>query len=64
VTRALLDTAFNVWYDQRPGDVGAMIDGLFERLRAVVASGTRAARSSQRAGRASRIKRRHPAEGA
>jgi hypothetical protein len=36
VTRALLDTAFNVWFDQRPRDVGAMIDDLFERLRAVV----------------------------
>jgi AcrR family transcriptional regulator len=39
VTRALLDTAFNVWYDQRPRDVGAMVDGLFERLRAVVSGG-------------------------
>jgi AcrR family transcriptional regulator len=39
VTRALMDTAFNVWYDQRPRDVGAMIDDLFERLRAVVARG-------------------------
>jgi AcrR family transcriptional regulator len=37
VARALMDTAFNVWFDQRPRNVGAMIDGLFERLRAVVA---------------------------
>jgi hypothetical protein len=36
VARALVDTAFNVWFDQRPRDVGAMIDDLFERLRAVV----------------------------
>lgn len=37
LARALLDTAFNVWYDQRPRSVGAMIDDLFRRLRAVVA---------------------------
>jgi AcrR family transcriptional regulator len=36
VARALMDTAFNVWYDQRPKDAGAMVDGLFERLRDVV----------------------------
>ncbi len=35
VTRALLDTAFNVWFDQRPEDVGAMVDDLFRKLRAV-----------------------------
>jgi hypothetical protein len=38
VTRALLDTAFNVWFDQRPRDVGAMVDGLFRRLRAATAA--------------------------
>ncbi len=64
VTRALLDTAFNVWYDQRPRDVGAMIDGLFERLRAVVGSGPRAAHGRRRAGRASRNRVRHLAKGA
>lgn len=36
VARALMDTAFNVWFDQRPRNVGTMIDGLFARLRAVV----------------------------
>jgi AcrR family transcriptional regulator len=36
LARALSDTAFNVWYDQRPADVGAMVDGLFPRLRAIV----------------------------
>jgi AcrR family transcriptional regulator len=35
VARALMDTAFNVWFDQRPADVGAMIDDLFRRLRIV-----------------------------
>ena len=44
LARALLDTAFNVWYDQRPKDVGAMIDDLFRRLRTVVGSPRRGAR--------------------
>jgi AcrR family transcriptional regulator len=38
LARALLDTAFNVWFDQRPRDVGAMIAGLFRRLRTVVSA--------------------------
>lgn len=38
VTRALLDTAFNVWFDQHPKDVGAMVDGLFRKLRAATAT--------------------------
>ena len=38
VARALLDTAFNVWFDQRPKDVGAMVDGLFRKLRAATAT--------------------------
>ncbi len=38
VARALMDTAFNVWYDQQPADVGAMVDDLFRRLRDVVAA--------------------------
>jgi hypothetical protein len=36
VARALMDTAFNVWFDQQPADVGAMVDDLFRRLREVV----------------------------
>ncbi len=43
VTRALMDTAFNVWFDQHPEDVGAMIDDLFRRLRTVVSPRRRAA---------------------
>ena len=43
VTRALVDTAFNVWFDQRPADVGAMVDALFRRLRAAVSPRRRAA---------------------
>jgi AcrR family transcriptional regulator len=38
VARAMLDTAFNVWFDQHPEDVGAMVDGLFRKLRAVTAA--------------------------
>jgi len=49
VSRALMDTAFNVWFDQRPRDVGAMVDDLFRRLRAVVAPRRRAARGQARA---------------
>ena len=38
LARALMDTAFNVWYDQRPRNVGAMIEDLFRRLRSVVSA--------------------------
>ena len=38
VARALMDTAFNVWYDQQPADVGAMVDDLFRRLHDVAAA--------------------------
>jgi AcrR family transcriptional regulator len=38
VARALMDTAFNVWFDQRPADVAAMVDDLFRRLREAVAA--------------------------
>jgi len=48
VTRALVDTAFNVWYDQRPVDVGTMVDALFRRLRAAVSPRRRAARGRAR----------------
>jgi AcrR family transcriptional regulator len=49
LARALMDAAFNVWYDQRPPSVGVMIDDLFRRLRAVVAP---APRTRPRRGRA------------
>jgi AcrR family transcriptional regulator len=48
LARALMDTAFNVWYDQRPRNVGAMIDDLFRRLRSVVAGERRGARRRQK----------------
>ncbi len=35
VARALLDTAFNVWYDQRRGDVKRLVEQLFSRLSAL-----------------------------
>ena len=44
VARALSDTAFNVWFDQRPADVGGMVDDLFRRLRVIVAPGRGRAR--------------------
>jgi AcrR family transcriptional regulator len=39
VARALMDTAFNVWFDQRPRHLGAMVDDLFVRLRQAVRAG-------------------------
>jgi hypothetical protein len=32
VARALMDTAFNVWYDQHRSDVPALVDELFRKL--------------------------------
>ena len=49
LARALMDTAFNVWFDQRPKDVGAMIDDLFRRLRAVASPRRRGARRASEA---------------
>jgi len=60
VARAIMDTAFNVWYDQRRTDGAALVDELFRRLRDVVSprphrAGPRRARprgaSSRGAGR-------------
>jgi AcrR family transcriptional regulator len=48
LARALLDTAFNVWYDQRPKDVGAMLDDLFRRLQTLVAPGGAGSRRGRR----------------
>ncbi len=48
LARALLDTAFNVWYDQRPRDVGAMTSDLFRRLRSVVSQRPRRAAQRRR----------------
>lgn len=36
VARALMDTAFNVWFDQRRADVRGLVDELFHRLQGVV----------------------------
>jgi len=49
VARALMDTAFNVWFDQQPADAGAMVDDLFRRLRAIVAPGPDGGRRRPRA---------------
>jgi AcrR family transcriptional regulator len=39
LARALMDTAFNVWYDQRRTDVAALVDELFEELRGLTRLG-------------------------
>lgn len=36
LTRALLDTAFNAWYDHETEDVAGLVDDLIGRLRAIV----------------------------
>jgi AcrR family transcriptional regulator len=38
LTRALLDTAFNVWFDQEPDDIGALVEDLCRKLRRVTAA--------------------------
>jgi hypothetical protein len=35
LARAMMDTAFNVWYDQRRTDVKALVDELFKKLAEV-----------------------------
>jgi AcrR family transcriptional regulator len=62
VARAMMDTAFNVWFDQQPADAGAMVDDLFRRLREMVvaetpAAGARSAKPARHGGPA----RRRPA---
>ena len=37
LTRAVSDTAFNVWYDQRREDVAGLVDELVSTLRSVAA---------------------------
>jgi AcrR family transcriptional regulator len=62
VARALMDTAFNVWFDQRPADSGAMVDDLFRRLRAVVARPRNAGPAGGRRSRAAPRARKTPRE--
>ena len=57
VARAMMDTAFNVWFDQEPADVGAMVDDLFRRLREAVAAPPVAAAPRRRAASPSRKRR-------
>jgi AcrR family transcriptional regulator len=38
LTRALLDTAFNAWYDHETEDVSGLVDDLIVRLRAIVSA--------------------------
>lgn len=48
LTRALLDTAFNAWYDHETPNVAALVDDLLAKLsRAVAASAGRGARAGR-----------------
>jgi AcrR family transcriptional regulator len=54
LTRALLDTAFNAWYDHETDDVASLVDDLIGRLRTLVSASppkrrrAKAVRSSRR----------------
>ena len=48
LTRALLDTAFNAWYDHETEDVAGLVDDLIHRLRALVSACAPAARPARR----------------
>lgn len=48
LTRALLDTAFNAWYDHETTDVARLVDDLFGRLRAIVLTSREAVRATGR----------------
>jgi AcrR family transcriptional regulator len=48
LTRALLDTAFNAWYDNETGDVAALVDDLIDRLRALLNEESRATPDQKR----------------
>jgi AcrR family transcriptional regulator len=56
VARAMLDTAFNVWYDQRRDDIPALVEELFERLAEHVPSAVAAVAIGSRGRKASRRK--------
>jgi AcrR family transcriptional regulator len=47
LTRALLDTAFNAWYDHETDDVAGLVDDLIRRLRGIL-SPTLAAQRARR----------------
>jgi len=59
LTRALLDTAFNAWYDHETEDVAGLVDDLIRRLRALVwaSAPTRRAARRTKAGPAKRLRR-------
>jgi AcrR family transcriptional regulator len=49
LARAMVDTAFNVWYDQRRKDVDALVDELFRSLAALAPTGGARGRGGERA---------------
>ena len=58
LTRALLDTAFNAWYDHETTDVAGLVDDLIRRLTAIVTSGAPEASTVDRRRTAARQPRR------
>lgn len=49
LARAMMDTAFNVWYDQRRKDVAVLVDELFASLAALAPTGGAGGRGGKRA---------------
>ncbi len=60
LTRALLDTAFNAWYDHETEDVTELVDSLIRRLRTVVTTSTPAERRARRTGAGNAAARTRP----
>jgi hypothetical protein len=58
LTRALLDTAFNTWYDRETEDLTSLVDGLMSQLRGFIAPSGAPAGAPRRPSTASRIARR------
>jgi AcrR family transcriptional regulator len=48
LTRALLDTAFNAWYDHETEDVAGLVDDLVAQLHAIVSASPPARRAAPR----------------
>lgn len=48
LTRALIDCAFNAWYDHETPDVAGLVDDLIRRLRALVSASAPTERTAER----------------
>ncbi len=60
LTRALLDTAFNAWYDHETEDVAGLVDGLVHRLRGLVSASPPVRRPGPRLGARASAARARP----